>query len=168
MDKKIDLVRIGLALENIHCEGIPSNSGRTKIIEEAIELIQKNGETALMDGFLGMKNYAHFGDQRCDCDYGMGPKHGSVVFSVGRYRDIESNPVLGENEIYALVCLRDFGGVENPLSESGDHDAEWFLRRERFNLFDLINVSDYFDRKKKKIDEILLEIKEETEEVVRV
>lgn len=56
---------------------------RTKLIEDAIRLIAASPE-ALSEHYLGVKNYASFGDQREDHKYFMGPRHGDIVFSVKR------------------------------------------------------------------------------------
>src|SRR5882724_8198923 len=37
----------------------------------------------LKEQYIGVKNYASFGDQRSDCPYNLGPKHGDIVFSIG-------------------------------------------------------------------------------------
>lgn len=106
---KIDRKRIINAQVVIHGDprgGDPD--GRRLLIEEAISKIQTEPETALAKEFLGFKNYAQFGDQRTDCAYGYGPKHGSIVFSIGRQRPFEKNEVLGADDIYYLQCERDF------------------------------------------------------------
>lgn len=92
---------------NISVKGIPSTRGRMEMIEEAIALIQKNPETALAEQYLGMKNYAGFGDQRSDHQYCYGPKHGTIVFSIGR-ADPNSKSTLGDAEIDFLLKCRDF------------------------------------------------------------
>lgn len=56
---------------------------RTKLIEDAIRLIAASPD-ALSQNYLGVKNYASFGDQREDHKYFMGPRHGDIVFSVKR------------------------------------------------------------------------------------
>jgi len=89
----------------IKVSGIPTRE-REYLIEEAIRLIQANPETAMKTEYLGIKNYASFGDQREDHTYGMGPRHGTIVFSIGRCGEA---PVLPE-DIDELIRVRDFGG----------------------------------------------------------
>ena len=105
MNMNFDLDRFAGACQHLEVFGNPR--GREKVIEEAIALIQENPEKALLRGYLGVKNYAHFGDQRHDGAYGMGPSHGSIVFSIGRERDYKGP--LGNDHIYLLECVRDFG-----------------------------------------------------------
>lgn len=37
--------------------------------------------------YYGVKNYDRWTRQRTDCEYGMGPSHGSIVFSIGLNRE---------------------------------------------------------------------------------
>jgi hypothetical protein len=57
--------------------------GRAKLLEEAIARIQAGPVSALRERYLGVKNYASFGDQRYDDQYNYGPKHGDIVFTGG-------------------------------------------------------------------------------------
>lgn len=97
---------------NITVQGIPNTPERKELIEKAILTIQKNPKDAFQNGYIGMKNYAHFGDQYVCCDYGMGPRHGSVVFRIGRTNGRHTKSTLGENEVYFLECVRDFESCE--------------------------------------------------------
>lgn len=95
----------------IYVDGLCNSGKRRALIEEAIEEIQKNGFERFRKGYIGFKNYAGFGDQRTDCSYGTGPKHGSMVFEIGmKNRDIQKDNF--EDEIYFLMAVRDFEGVE--------------------------------------------------------
>lgn len=94
----------------IEVRGIPT--GRGYLIEEAIRRIQADPDNALKTEYLGIKNYAHFGDQRSDHSYCMGPTHGSIVFSIGRQRS--GAPIDPEADIQELLRVRDFGGQEIP------------------------------------------------------
>ena len=104
----VDIDRLKDAAMNIYIQGCPTTGARMALIEEAISEIQADGAAALKTRYLGIKNYAQFGDQRCDCEYGMGPRHGGIVFRVGRQRNCET--VMGENEIYFLLVARDNPG----------------------------------------------------------
>jgi hypothetical protein len=111
----IDIEKCKKAMENITVKGLPDTSMRKKLIEEAIQKIQDNPDKCFSGCYLGIKNYAGFGDQREDHEYGMGPRHGSIVFYIGRTDKARcSHHVLGEDEVYFLECVRDFDGVENP------------------------------------------------------
>lgn len=102
----IDIKRCQRALHSIYVQGIADSSVRKEAIEDAIKKIIEDGANALKSGYIGVKQYSGFGDQRTDCEYGMGPRHGSIVFSIGRHRNDMS--VLGKDEIYLLECERDF------------------------------------------------------------
>jgi hypothetical protein len=60
--------------------------------------------------YLGIKNYAAFGDQREDHTYGMGPRHGTIVFSIGR----DHGHLIEPGDVDELIRVRDFGGQEIP------------------------------------------------------
>ncbi len=117
---KIDIERCKRAMENIYMKGLPNEGAasfpqesRGAKIEAAISAIQTDGANALMKQTFGVKNYASFGDQGCDCEYGYGPRHGYIVFEIGRTgKSREKHTVLGADEIYLLECCRDFGSVE--------------------------------------------------------
>ena len=100
---QIDIDRCLNAMEALNVQGAP----RLDRIEEAIGLIQKDG-TCLRKRYIGVKQYAGFGDQNSDNDYGYGPSHGSIVFQIERVRN-NMEAVLGSDHIYLLECVRDFG-----------------------------------------------------------
>jgi hypothetical protein len=107
----IDVPRCLKALTRLSIKGSPVGLGGA--IADAISAIQANGTTALRSSYIGIKNYAGFGDQRADCDYGYSPSHGYIVFSIGR-RDSGTDPApLGPDEVYLLECVRDFGVIED-------------------------------------------------------
>ena len=121
----IDLERCERAMQNVFVSGCPdrgrqSDHGgngareRYRVIEEAIAGIQADPCLTMMGAFLATKIYAGFGDQRCDSQYGMTPRHGSIVFRVGRTEHARTNKVkLGSDEIYFLESARDFGSCFN-------------------------------------------------------
>lgn len=70
--------------------------------------------------YFGVKNYAGFGDQREDHEYGFGPRHGSIVFSVGLTRAIRerirTGPHLEDHEIEdALYLLSALPQIEHAV-----------------------------------------------------
>ena len=109
----IDVARCMKALEHIRVVGRPDGTIRQQAIERAICAIGQDGATAIRDQYIGVKNYAHFGDQREDHPYGYGPKHGTIVFKIGRNRNEGSQAIIGSDEIYLLECVRDFGPWED-------------------------------------------------------
>jgi len=62
--------------------------------------------------YFGTKNYDAWSGQRCDSEYGYGPRHGSIVFSVGlalpvRKRDPQAlTPEETEAAIYYLTNIQ--------------------------------------------------------------
>lgn len=68
----------------------------------------KAGYRGLRHEFFGTKNYSGWSGQRCDCGYGMGPRHGSICFRIGlkeeaRARDLSDAE--REAAIYYLINL---------------------------------------------------------------
>jgi hypothetical protein len=144
---KLDYEKCYKAMEQIYVEGNPIGGvKRPALIEEAIRLIQENPEEAMLERFLAYKNYAAFGDQRTDCEYGYGPKHGYIVFSIGRNREFKGT-LDTDACIYLLLAVLDFEIVyrENPNSS---------YRRNELNLCSVL-------QKLKNHKEIIEEFEEE-------
>ena len=58
--------------------------------------------------FFGTKNYDRWSGQRCDCEYGMGPRHGSICFQIGMKKDVRQRDLTHEEReaaVYYLVNL---------------------------------------------------------------
>ena len=111
----LDLARCRKAMQNLCVQGCPDRSdtpSRMKALEDAVTAIQTDGKTALTEQFIGVKNYANFGDQREDHRYGCCPRHGSIVFSIRRRGD--HDVPLGADHVYLLVAVRDFESISAP------------------------------------------------------
>lgn len=81
---------------------------RARALHDAKERIAAGG-AELQNRYIGVKNYAHFGDQRADCSYGSSPRHGTIVFAIrltpeaiSRLKDGDG---LSEEEINAALYL---------------------------------------------------------------
>lgn len=135
---KIDLDRFQRGAKQLRCVGrVAKLPHRLRVIEDAILAIQTNQVTALSEEYMGVKNYAAFGDQRCDCSYGMGPSHGSIVFMVGRASGYKGP--MDSDAVYALEVFRDTGDAEfmdNPFIW-GDRDSEW--KKRIGNVFEAVD-----------------------------
>lgn len=125
MSEQVDFLRLMRVASDIYVEGICTSDARQNVIADAIFAIQTDGKNALTKGFLGVKNYASFGDQRSDCEYGYKPTHGDIVFSVGR-SDRDKPITLGEDHIYFLEAARDFPG--HVFEEKG-YQNRWGLSK---------------------------------------
>lgn len=79
-----DSERINKALEMVKVAGSFERGGedRHSALNDAISDIAHGGKIIVRE-FFGTKNYAQWGGQRCDCEYGMGPRHGAIVFAIG-------------------------------------------------------------------------------------
>lgn len=110
-------------MKKINIDGIPETTSRRAMIEKAIALIQTDGAAALRDEYLGIKNYAHFGDQEHSTSYGMGPTHGYIVFRIAR-TEPNKGATLGDDEVYLLECVRDFIGLQEEPSDPSRQDNQ--------------------------------------------
>lgn len=67
------------------------------------------GGDKIVRQYFGVKNYSGFGDQREDHEYGMGPRHGDIVFSIALTREardqIKSGQPLLDEQIDAALYL---------------------------------------------------------------
>lgn len=126
----IDIERCRRAVARIQVGGVPLGSIRQKALADAIARIQYDGWVKLAGEYIGVKQYAGFGDQREDHQEGYGPKHGSIVFRIQR----TGQGPLGGDEIYLLECVRDFGVVEGPPSQYAPHQPQ------RWNLCDVLHA----------------------------
>ena len=109
--QNIDIDRCLIAMQDLCVHGLCCTPMREAALASAIRMIQENPTGALKKGYVGIKNYASFGDQREDHEYGFGPRHGSIVFSIGR-RKPQENITLGADHIYLLECVRDSMPIE--------------------------------------------------------
>lgn len=86
--------------ENMEVEDGPS------VIRDAIaDLLQ--GGTKLQHYYMGTKHYERWPGQREDHKYGYGPRHGTIVFSVGLTKEARerllSGGELNEDEVEAAI-----------------------------------------------------------------
>jgi len=93
-------------------------------IKSAIRKIVEDGGGTLWKEYIGLKDYAHWSDQRSDHPYCMGPKHGDITFRIGLTDSVLSRDpqVLTYEEIdavaYYLTFLGDIIASEKSAAES--------------------------------------------------
>lgn len=83
----LDYDKINRAEHVVHVSDLGNGATeRRECIADAIKQFAtgkpENGYQDLWTQYFGTKNYAHWRDQRVNCEYFMGPRHGSVVFRV--------------------------------------------------------------------------------------
>ena len=113
----LDIGRIQRANELIHIEGTCTGTERRQATEDAVRDIAE-GPRKLREEYVGVKNYAGFGDQREDHRYGYGPRHGSIVFRIELSREARSREWTPEEKdaaIYTLGLLAKGENVEKIL-----------------------------------------------------
>ena len=100
----LDLRRATLAEALLAIEGQCSSESRIHTVHLAIRDLA-SGAPHLRRGYYGVKQYAHFGDQEIHGDYGMGPKHGQIVFSVGLKPEARGRDLTAEETDACLYYL---------------------------------------------------------------
>lgn len=66
------------------------------------------GAPRLKRQYFGTKDYDRFRGQRTDCEYGMGPRHGHIVFEIGltrAAREMELTAEMIEDALYVLANI---------------------------------------------------------------
>lgn len=87
---ELDLDRIDVARKiiHIHYDGRGLRGEDMSVVIDAIT-DAANDFTKLRNGYFGTKNYDGYVHQRSDHSYRHGPRHGSIVFSIG-LRDVKA------------------------------------------------------------------------------
>lgn len=109
----IDLDALKLAESVIEVRGTFDKAGddRAHALQKAIDDLA-NGGQSLKKAYVGTKSYDRWHGQYIECGYGMGPSHGSVIFSIGIRRS-ELGRDLTEAEIEAaLYYLRNLQKIQ--------------------------------------------------------
>lgn len=102
----IDLEKVKTAEFILAIRGLEYGEYNERCVDEAIKDIA-TGTDKMKKQYFGVKNYAQWTHQHCDCQYGYGPSHGSIVFSVG-YNFLNVDLTDDEKEccIYYLNLLK--------------------------------------------------------------
>jgi hypothetical protein len=156
MSAIIDLARCARARTILVVKGSPHGEVRAKAIEDAITAFQLEGAQALREGFIGVKNYAHFGDQRSDHRYGYGPAHGVLVFTITRHDTGEECAT--SDAVYFLEAVRDFGTVMRPRPDRPSLVEPW-------NLCDVLDRLQKIDHERAELCQVLAAVEIESSEV---
>jgi hypothetical protein len=118
-----DMDSIQTAKKYIYTKGVKVNS-RGDAYRTLCECIAdcSTGFKKIRREYFGCKDYSGFWGQGCDCEYGYGPSHGSIVFSIGLWPDarktIDSIPESDACAIvYYLNLLKDSDNRKGLLRE---------------------------------------------------
>ena len=101
----IDSEKVEMARSVIDVGSYKDTPERKSVITSAINDLAK-GAVRLRTNYFGVKVYSGFGEQRCDCEYGYGPSHGSIVFRVelkNRKDELSSDQI--DAAIYYLLNI---------------------------------------------------------------
>lgn len=115
----IDLDALKLAESVLEIRGTYDKAGddRAFALQKAIDDLA-NGAAWLKKAYVGTKQYAHWHGQFVEHGYGMGPSHGSVIFSFGIRRS-ELGRDLTDGEIEAsLYYLRNLQRIQKAADQA--------------------------------------------------
>ena len=103
---------------------VPNDEGRyptsrKQSVEDAIAWFDSSdARPDLRTAYVGVKNYSGFGDQRCDADYGYGPRHGHVVFEIGLRPDARKRDLTTEERNACIYYLRNIARIQAAKAEA--------------------------------------------------
>lgn len=117
---KFDLEKFKKA--HVYVYGKVNTKERLEAIEDAIKILQEKPEY-FNENYIGIKNYAHFGDQRHDARNGLGPKHGVIVFRISSASRNKDTTLHIEESIYALLAARDYGDKGSLIARLCDYNS---------------------------------------------
>lgn len=104
----LDIEKVQIAKEIISVSGNPENNCDGEVIADLACIDIANGCKHLRKQYFGNKRYEGF-YQRNDCQYGYGPRHGSICDKVGmsdKFRDAELTDEQKDACIYYLKNLK--------------------------------------------------------------
>ncbi|HCF0295549.1 TPA: hypothetical protein NH680_000796 [Pseudomonas aeruginosa] len=84
---------------------------RARALQAAIDDLA-NGAQKIKKCYFGTKDYAHWHGQFVDCNYGYGPSHGSVIFSIGLRRNEVGRQLTDEEIEDCLYYLRNLERIQ--------------------------------------------------------
>lgn len=85
---------------------------RLAVVNAAIDDLA-TAKDLLKREYFGLKNYDRFSNQRTDCEYGMGPRHGHITFRVGMTDEARRYPGLTiEQRDDAIYYLRNLARIQ--------------------------------------------------------
>lgn len=121
----IDQAKVDLGLSVLEIRGTYDKVGGEKlsVISDAIrwfsDLPVGGYYTDLRTAYFGVKNYDRWEGQRTDCEYGMGPSHGHIVFSVGLSRDLRASrrELTKEEKEAAVYVLLNIDAVQAAFAQ---------------------------------------------------
>lgn len=73
----------------------------------------KAGYLGLRREFFGTKDYDRWRGQRCDCEYGYGPRHGSIVFQIGLCADARKRDLTEAEKDAAIYYLTNLERIQD-------------------------------------------------------
>ncbi len=115
-DTGLDISRVQLAESIISIKGDPY--GNTSEIKMGHRTIAKcaiidiaNGCQHLKTRYYGNKEYSGY-YQRCDCEYGMGPKHGGICDSIQLISDVRSRELTDDEKDACIYYINNYNLVK--------------------------------------------------------
>jgi hypothetical protein len=109
----VDLEKVQLAETIIYIRGNPFgiiDGGGVRISDLAISDIAKNCEH-LKTEFYGNKTYEGY-YQRCNCSYGMGPRHGGIRDEIGLNPDARKRDLTSDEKDACIYYINNYSKIK--------------------------------------------------------
>lgn len=117
----LDPVKVALAESAFYFSGDPRDcEDGHDAIHDALNIIASQ-EDPLATEYIGLKHYDRWRGQRSDHTYGMGPRHGSIMCSIGR-RNRVHKPTPEQREA-ALYFLHNWGKILDARKKAAQEAA---------------------------------------------
>jgi len=115
----LDLDKIQQAKCIVRVYGKASTIERHALVREAVSIFASTEKLdTLKTKYLGLKNYAHWTDQRHDGPYGTGPRHGEIAFSIGLHDTARNRPLNAEEREAAVYYLLNLETIQKAQEQS--------------------------------------------------
>ena len=116
----LDRQKINMARDILEVRGsfIGGGDARASVVNDAIRVLI-DGTSDLQRNYFGTKSYDRWHGQRCDCEYGFGPRHGSIIFYVGlrpEWRNANLSSTQIEACVYFLTCIEAIENAEKGVT----------------------------------------------------
>ena len=120
LDRGMDLKQVAIGMDALQIRGTFERGGdaRESVVKGAIKELTEGGGILFRD-YFGTKSYDRWHGQRSDHEYGFGPKHGSIIFSIGLSASVlKAGSMTSEQVDAALYVLQHLSSIQSAYSEA--------------------------------------------------
>lgn len=107
----LDIEKVALSESILYCHGDIWQEVGDRRIGSAAVIDIANDCKHLNERYFGNKVYGSY-HQRCDCEYGMGPSHGSIQEEIGLRKEFRGVPLNDEQKDACIYYLRNYKAIK--------------------------------------------------------